>query len=63
VSFKSFVCNELLTVCSIIFGFAYWYVWTVLLPWWNNYELEEAVDIMDDGTTITKLVHVPKSTR
>jgi hypothetical protein len=47
---------------SILFGFAYWYIWTVLLPRWNGYELEEAVDVLDDGTTITKFVTIPIST-
>lgn len=43
---------------STLFGIIYWYVWTVALPRWRGYHLEEAVEILDDGTSITKLVHV-----
>jgi hypothetical protein len=37
----------------------YWYVWTILLPSWGRYELEEVTDILGDGTTVTKLVRKP----
>ena len=50
----------ILTVHSIIFGVLYWYVWTRLIPHWKGYSLEEAVEVLDDGTSITKLVQVPK---
>ncbi|KAJ5585562.1 uncharacterized protein N7459_005362 [Penicillium hispanicum] len=40
----------------ILFAVLYWYVWTVLLPQWGRYKLEEAVETLDDGTPITKLV-------
>jgi hypothetical protein len=43
----------------ISFGVLYWLVWTVLLPRLGGYTLEEVADILDDGTTITKLVRVP----
>jgi amino acid transporter len=43
----------------IIFGIAYWYVWTILIPRWKGYKLEEEFDVLDDGTTVTRLVHVP----
>jgi hypothetical protein len=36
----------------------YWYVWTILLPRWRGYRLEEEVGVLNDGTTITKLVKV-----
>ncbi|GKZ67805.1 hypothetical protein AnigIFM60653_001712 [Aspergillus niger] len=39
----------------IIFGILYWYVWTVLLPRWGGYKLEEEDEVLDDGTKITKL--------
>ena len=45
---------------SFIFGIVYWYVWTVALPKWKGYRLEEKEDVLDDGTTITTLVHVPR---
>jgi hypothetical protein len=41
---------------SLLFGVVYWYVWTVLLPLWGGYRLEEEVNVLDDGTSITKLV-------
>ncbi|TLD36013.1 methionine permease [Venturia nashicola] len=41
-----------------LFGIIYWYIWTVALPRWRGYYLEEAVEILDDGTSITKLVHI-----
>lgn len=40
----------------LVFGVAYWFVWTIALPHWGGYRLEEEADILDDGTTITKLV-------
>ncbi|QDS69552.1 hypothetical protein FKW77_007840 [Venturia effusa] len=39
-------------------GIIYWYVWTVAVPRWRGYRLEETVEVLDDGTSITKLVHV-----
>ncbi|KAJ5959325.1 Major facilitator superfamily domain general substrate transporter [Penicillium vulpinum] len=41
----------------VLFGVLYWYVWTVLLPRWGGYQLEEEKEILDDGTSIIKLVH------
>lgn len=43
-----------------MFGVVYWYVWTILLPRWKGYTLEEEDDILDDGVTITRLVKVPQ---
>lgn len=42
--------------CRIILAVLYWYVWTVVLPRRGGYKLEEAVETLDDGTTITRLV-------
>ena len=39
-------------------GVIYWYLWTVLIPRLGGYRLEEQVDVLDDGTSITKLVKV-----
>lgn len=41
---------------SLLFGVAYWFVWTIVLPRYRGYRLEEEADILGDGTTITKLV-------
>ncbi|KAJ5317064.1 hypothetical protein N7508_001572, partial [Penicillium antarcticum] len=42
----------------LLFGVLYWYIWTVLLPRWGNYKLEEEKEILADGTSIIKLVRV-----
>ena len=48
-------------ICGrIVFGLLYWYVWTVAIPKWKGYKLEERVEVLDDGTSVTKLVHVPR---
>ncbi|KAJ9157761.1 Methionine permease [Pleurostoma richardsiae] len=49
----------LVGVAIILFGFGYWYIWTVFLPKWRGYKLEERSDVLDDGVTITRLVQVP----
>jgi hypothetical protein len=41
-----------------VFGVLYWYVWTVLLPRWGGYKLEEEEKVLDDGTAVTRLVKV-----
>ncbi|KAE8353799.1 amino acid/polyamine transporter I [Aspergillus coremiiformis] len=40
----------------VVFGVLYWYIWTVFLPQWGDYRLEEEKDVLEDGTSITKLV-------
>ncbi|KAL4940966.1 hypothetical protein BDV06DRAFT_230017 [Aspergillus oleicola] len=39
----------------IVFAVLYWYVWTVLLPRWGVYKLEEEEKVLDDGTAVTRL--------
>ncbi|KAE8347658.1 hypothetical protein BDV24DRAFT_170725 [Aspergillus arachidicola] len=41
----------------VLFGILYWYIWTVLLPRWGNYQLEEEKGVLEDGTGITKLTY------
>ena len=41
---------------SIAFGFVYWYIWTVALPRWGGYRLENETAVLEDGTSINKLV-------
>ncbi|KLU91639.1 hypothetical protein MAPG_10157 [Magnaporthiopsis poae ATCC 64411] len=43
----------------LAFGVIYWYLWTILIPRWRGYRLEEKTETLADGMTITKLVHVP----
>lgn len=52
--------KAVLTEYSIIFAVLYWYVWTRLVPRIKGYRLEEESSVLDDGTTVTTLVHVPK---
>jgi hypothetical protein len=42
----------------MLFAVMYWYVYFVAMPWWNGYRIEEEVDILADGTSITKLAKV-----
>lgn len=49
---------ELTLSISLTLALAYWYLWARLLPRWFNYRLEEQLDILDDGTTITRIVRV-----
>lgn len=51
--FDDYIANK----DSLLFGVLYWYVWTVLLPHWGGYRLEEEKEILVDGTSISKLVH------
>ncbi|KAK7179859.1 methionine permease [Paraphaeosphaeria sporulosa] len=47
-------------VSIILSGVVYWYVWTVLIPKWKGYRLEEETSVLADGTSVTTLIHVPK---
>lgn len=47
----------------ILFGVAYWYVWTIWIPRRKGSTLEETTATLDDGTTITRLVQVPISSK
>ncbi|KAJ5773010.1 Major facilitator superfamily domain general substrate transporter [Penicillium paradoxum] len=40
----------------LLFGVLYWYVWTVLLPHWGGYTLEEEKETLVDGTSIVRVV-------
>lgn len=44
----------------LVFGVVYWFVWAVALPRYRGYRLEERAEILDDGTTLTRLVQVRK---
>lgn len=57
VDFVSHVADVL---GSYLFGVLYWYVWTVLLPRRGGYSLEEEAEVLDDGTSVTKLVRAYK---
>lgn len=42
----------------LCFGVVYWYIWTVLIPRWGKYHLEEQTSLLEDMTSITQLVKV-----
>lgn len=44
----------------ILFGLLYWVVWFKILPRLKGYRIEEETDVLSDGTTISKLVHVAR---
>ncbi|ATY63571.1 Amino acid polyamine transporter I [Cordyceps militaris] len=46
-------------ISTVVISVVYWYVWTVFIPKWWGYSLEEEDATLADGTTITKLVHKP----
>ncbi len=48
----------LMFVYRILFAILYWYLAFVVVPRWREYTVEEEVEILSDGTSITKLVHV-----
>jgi hypothetical protein len=48
---------KLIFYTRIVAGVLYWYVWTILLPKWRGYTLEEETEVLGDGTSITRLVH------
>ncbi|KAK0614534.1 amino acid/polyamine transporter I [Immersiella caudata] len=54
------VSYALVGISVLLFGVFYWLFWTVLLPRWGGYRLEEVAGVLDDGTTVTKLVKVPQ---
>ena len=45
-------------VRRLVCGVIYWYLWTVLIPRLRGYRLEEEGDMLQDGTSVTKLVQV-----
>ncbi|KAJ9607260.1 low-affinity methionine permease [Cladophialophora chaetospira] len=48
----------LVAISILIFGVIYWFAWTIALPHYRGERLEEESDILDDGTTITKLIRI-----
>ena len=42
----------------LICGVVYWYLWTSLVPRLRGYHLVEEADVLQDGTSVTKLIKV-----
>lgn len=40
---------------SFALGVVYWYIWTIAIPRWRGTKLEEETQVLEDGTTVTKL--------
>ncbi|TVY34852.1 Low-affinity methionine permease [Lachnellula occidentalis] len=47
-------------IALILLSVLYWYIWFVALPKWGGYRIEEELAVLEDGTSITKLVRVKK---
>lgn len=47
-----------LTRSRLLFGVLYWYLAFVAVPKWYGYRVEEEVEVLSDGTSITRLVNV-----
>lgn len=45
-------------MCRILFAILYWWLTFVVVPRWRAYSIEEEVEVLSDGTSITKLVNV-----
>jgi hypothetical protein len=50
--------RKIADVNSIFFGILYWYLYFVAIPKWKGYRVEEEVEVLSDGTSITRLVNV-----
>jgi amino acid transporter len=47
---------------TILIAVGHWFVWIRLLPWLGGYQYEEGTEVISDGTKISTLVRVPRST-
>lgn len=54
----AFVDLELMK-CRLAFGGLYWALFAKVAPKLKGYRLEDRTEVLDDGTTITKVAHVP----
>ena len=55
------ICAEMVLIIAmrrLVCGVIYWYLWTVLIPRLRGYRLEEEGDMLQDGTSVTKLIKV-----
>ncbi len=43
---------------SIVFSILYWYLAFIVIPNWYGYRVEEEIEVLSDGTSVTKLVNV-----
>ncbi|KAH8591523.1 amino acid/polyamine transporter I [Bisporella sp. PMI_857] len=45
-------------ISIILFAILYWYIYFIVVPKWKNYRIEEVTEVLDDGTSITRLVNI-----
>ncbi|KAK4171522.1 putative low-affinity methionine permease [Triangularia setosa] len=50
----------LVGISVLVFAVLYWSVLAVILPRLGRYRLDEATEVLQDGTVITKLIHIPR---
>ncbi|SMQ54061.1 unnamed protein product [Zymoseptoria tritici ST99CH_3D7] len=49
----------LVGIAVLTLGVIYWLMFAIVLPKWRGYALADETEALDDGTTITKVVHAP----
>ncbi|KAI9738407.1 MAG: hypothetical protein M1834_008910 [Cirrosporium novae-zelandiae] len=42
----------------LVLSVLYWYVWIIVIPRWKGYRIEDEVEVLEDGTSRTRLVHI-----
>jgi hypothetical protein len=57
--YGTITCKPLIVLNSLLFGMLYWVLWTIILPYYGRYRLEEKVEVLEDGTSIIKLARIP----
>jgi hypothetical protein len=45
-------------VSRLLFAVLIWYLAFVAVPRWRAYRVEEEVEVLSDGTSISRLIHV-----
>jgi hypothetical protein len=45
-------------IYRLLFAVLIWYLAFVAVPRWKGYRVEEEVEVLSDGTSIGKLIHV-----
>jgi hypothetical protein len=50
--------DSVFDVCSLLFAVLVWYLAFVAIPKWKGYRVEEEVEVLSDGTSISRLINV-----
>lgn len=62
VSFTWYVTHAVMGIGVLGLAGLYWFVFAILMPRIYRYELEERLETLDDGMTVTKVVEVRNGT-